>query len=336
MIAYQVKQVALHPVSKSQPQPATQQIALSSFPPDDQKAIQEFFASHLKHIWIANEARTISSAQFDGKSDIQKYYQDVNSNPANFFADSCDMANLLNQASKGTNASDGVLMVLWFTADGDDRNFLTLMKMEPARADRIALTSKGKQLLSLAVRHIDAALPEPGDKVLKWAITPHPNRPSYNVKVRDEELALYFMKFLGCAPRLSERKQIEKIVEILPKYTLQYHPSATSAVPAVLDELDQALLITPDLVINKLRQTKKYRNFDEKKFRDELDQAQIGDLAVSVNAWKATKIQYRLPSGIVIKGPRSVMENQVDVIDRGDEVEFKIRSPKNYEKSYVS
>lgn len=340
MINYQVNKVALHPVSKSQPQPATDEIVLSTFSAPDQQAIQDFFAGHLKHIWGAGEARTTSSAQFNGNSKIQEYYQDLNSNPANFFRHSCDMANLLNQAAQGTNASDGVLMVLWLTADEDARNFLALLKMEPARADRIALTSKGKQLLTLAVRHIDEALPEPGDQVLKWAITPHPGRPSYNVKVRDEEgkeLAQYFMNFLGCVPRLSEKKQTEMILGILPQYAERFHPAADAkAVLSVLDELEQALIITPDVVVNKIKQNKRFRNFDEKKFRDQLDQSEIGDLAVSGSTWRATKIQYKLPSGIVIKGPRSVMENQVAIADLGDEVEFRIRSPKNYDKSYIS
>lgn len=338
---YQVNKVALHPVSKSQPQPATDEIVLSDFSAPDQQSIQDFFAGHLKHIWNAGESRTTLSAQFNGNSEIRRYYRDLTSTPANFFPYSREMATLLNQAAKGTNASDGVLMVLWLTADGDARKFLALIKMEPARADRIALTSRGNQLLSLAVRHIDAALPEPGDQVLKWAITPHPDRPSYNVKVRDEEgkeLAQYFMNFLGCIPRLSEKKQIEKILEILPEYTRHFHPAvdAATVVPEVLDELEQALIITPEVVVNKIRETRKFRNFDEKKFRDQLKQAEIGDLAVTVNAWRATRIQYKLPSGIVIKGPRAAMENLVRVSDLGDEVEFRIRSPKNYEKSYGS
>jgi nucleoid-associated protein YejK len=341
MLNYKVNKVALHPVSKTQPQPATAEILLANFSAPDQQAIQTFFADHLKHIWSAGEARTTSSAQFNDKSDIQKYYQDLNSNPANFFPHSCDMARLLNKAAKGTSASDGVLMVLWLTVDGDTRKFLALIKMEPGRANRIALTSKGKQLLWLAVRHIDEALPEPGDEVLKWAITPHPNRPSYNVKVRDEEgkeLAKYFMKFLGCVPRLSEKEQIGKILGMVPKYTMEFHPKVdiTTVVPAVFDELEEALIITPEVLVNKIRQTKKYRNFDEENFRQQLTQAEIGDLAISVNAWKATKIQYKLPSGIVIKGPRAVMENQVDEVDLGDEVELRIRTPKNFEKTYVS
>ena len=124
---------------------------------------------------------------------------------------------------------------------------------------------------------------------------------------------------------------------MLPDYTHRYHPKVDGDVlPSVLDELDQALIITPEVVVNKIRETRKFRNFDEEKFRDQLKQAEIGDLAISVNAWKATKIQYKLPSGIVIKGPRSVMENQVEEIDLGDEVELRIKTPKNFEKSYAS
>jgi nucleoid-associated protein YejK len=339
MTKYQVNRVALHLVSKDEAQLATKEIILSDFPPADQDAIQEFFAGHLKHIWNVGEARTTSSAQFHDHSDIQKYYQDLNTDSSNFFAHSCEMAKLLQKAAERTNASRGVLMVLWLSVE--QQNFLTLIKMEPARADKIALTeSKGKALLSLAVRHIDQALPEPGDQVLKWAITPHPNRPPYHVKVRDEEgkeLAQYFMKFLGCVPRLSEKKQIEKILGLIPDYTQRFHATvdAATVVPTVLAEFEQAPIITPDVVVDKIKETKKFRNFDEKKFREQLTEAEIGDLAVSSTAWKATKIQYKLPSGIVIKGPRSVMENLVTVVEKGNEVEFRIRSPKNYERSYV-
>ncbi len=341
MSKYQVNKVAVHLVSKDDTQLTTEEIILTDFQPDDQAAIQEFFAGHLKHIWNAGEARTTSSAQFHTTSEIQQYYQDLNANSSNFFSHSCEMAKLLQKAAKGTSASTGVLMVLWLRVEGDDRNFLTLVKMEPARADKIALTeSKGKALLSLAVRHIDKALPEPGDQVLKWAVTPHPSRPSYHVKVRDEEgkeLAQYFMKFLGCVPRLSEKKQIEKILEIIPDYTKRHHASVDVAtvVPTVLAEFEQAPIITPDIVIEKIRETRKFRNFNEEKFREQLQEAQIGDLAVSSTAWKATKLQYKLPSGIIIRGPRSVMENQVTLSETGNEVEFRIRSPKNYEKSYV-
>ena len=341
MTKYQVNKVALHLVSKTQPQMATGEINLSAFPAADQQAIQDFFASHLNHIWTAGETRRTSSAQFDANSEIQKFYQDLDGGPANFFSHSCKMANLLNDAAKGTNASDGVLMVLWLTADSDLRNYLALIKMEPARADRIALIHPtGKELLSLAVRSIDEALPEASDHILKWAITPHPNRPSYNVKVRDEEgkeLAQYFMKFLGCVPRLSERKQIERILEILPDYTTHHHASVDVAtvVPTVLSELEQAPIITPDVLVEKIKETKRFKNFDEKKFQEQLQKAEIGDLAVSSAAWKATKIQYKLPSGIVIKGPRSVMESQVTIHPKGKEVEFRIRSSKDYDKSYA-
>lgn len=341
MNKYQVDKVALHLVSKDNTQLAKEEIILTSFGEDDQATIQEFFTGHLKHIWNAAEARTTCSAQFQSRSKIQEYYQDLDSTPSNFFSHSGEMAKLLQKAEQGTRASIGVLMVLWLRVDGDERTFLALLKMEPARADKIALSeSNGKVLLNLAVRHIDQALPEPGDQVLKWAITPHPNRPAYQVKVRDEEgkeLAQYFMKFLGCDARLSEKKQIEKILEVLPDYTKEHHATldVTTVVPTVLAELEQVAIITPDVVVNKIKESKAFQDFDEKSFREQLERAKINDMSVSASAWKATKLQYKLPSGITIKGPRAVMENQVKLINKGNEIEFRIRSPKDYEKSYA-
>jgi len=341
MNKYQVDRVALHLVSKDGAQLAKEEILLGDFSLEDQKSIQEFFAAHLKHIWNAGEARTTCSAQFQATSEIQKYYENLRLDQAKFFSYSGEMAKLLQKAAQKTRASAGVLMVLWLRTDGDDRSFLALLKLEPARADKIALSqSNGKLLLKLAVRHIDQALPEPGDQVLKWAITPHPNRSAYQVKVRDEEgkeLAQYFMKFLGCDARLSERKQIERILQIIPDYTREHHRKVdlSTVVPTVLADLEQVATITPDVVIDKIKENKAFKNFSEDNFRKELEQAKISDMSVSADALRATKLQYKLPSGIIIKGPRAVMESQIKMVSVGNEVEFRIRSTKQYEKTYV-
>ncbi len=48
--------------------------------------------------------------------------------------------------------------------------------------------------------------------VLEWALLPHPTRPSFDVKLKDDEgpaeLALYFQRFLGCRARKSPKEQL--------------------------------------------------------------------------------------------------------------------------------
>ena len=340
---YTVEKVALHLVRKEGFILAEKEISLDDFrDAGDAEAIHRFFSGHLEHIWNAAEGARTCAAKFTDNSNVRRYYQGLVEKSSDFFSHSCEMAKLLHKVSRGTRASSGLLLMLWVRASGDQRPFMSLLKMDPGRSDKIALRQgNGGLLLNLAVEHIEQALPEPGNQVLKWAVTPHPTRPAFDVKVKDQEgrseLARYFMEFLGCNAGLSEKKQIQALFKILPSYAQQYHPGVDvkTAIPQVLGALEQELTITSDVVVEKIKSSEAFTGFEEKTFRECLDGADMNNLYISSNTWRATKLQYTLPSGIVIKGPRAVMESLVTIRKTGTgETEFIIRTP-SYQKGYV-
>ncbi|MFL6283687.1 MAG: nucleoid-associated protein [Pyrinomonadaceae bacterium] len=340
---YTVERVALHLVTAKDFKLAAKEVMPEDYgDTDDAQVIKRFFAGHLDHVWNASEAARTCSAKFTGGSAIRGFYDGLCLKDSDFFQHSCQMARLLHEKARGTRATPGLLLLLWVRVTGEPKKYLVMFKMDPGRADKIALReSNGTALLNLAVQHIEQALPDPGDQVLKWAITPHPNRQAFHLKVRDQEgktePARYFMDFLGCERRMSEKKQISTILSMLPEYVEKHHAGldVKAALPRVMMELEAEPLITPEVVISKIKKSGALPNFSEKKFLARLAESDLGDLYVSSTALQATKIEYKLPSGISIKGPRAEMESIVEVTSHpGGETEFRIRT-RGYEKKYV-
>jgi hypothetical protein len=273
---------------------------------------------------------------------MRRYYEELVQDTSQFFQRSRDLAQRLYDVSRGRRTSPGLLMVLWFRKTGDDRQFLGLFKMDPGRSHKITLRQDeiGNILLDLAVRHIEQALPDPNDRVLKWAVIPHPTRPAFDVKVKDQETgadpAQYFMAFLGCEARPSEKQQVRSLLEALPTYAQEYHAEEDweAAVRDVVEELEEEPAITPEVVVEKIQELRVLDGFQEKAFRDKLAAFEVEDLYISSIVLRAAKVQYRLPSGIIIKGPRAPMESLVQVASLDGDIEFRIRTP-SYEKSYV-
>lgn len=340
---YTVERVALHMVTAKDYKLAAKEVTMADYgDTEDARVIKHFFAGHLDHIWNASEAATTCSARFTDTSVIRSFYEGMCQKDTDFFDHSCRMAKMLHEKARGTRATPGLLLLLWVSVPDEPKKYLAMFKMDPGRADKIALREgNGAALFNLAVQHIEQALPDPGDQVLKWAVTPHPNRQAFHLKVRDQEgkaePARYFMDFLGCERRLSERKQISAILSVLSKYVEQHHAGLNlkAALPRVMEELETVPLLTPKVVVSKIKKSGTLPNFNEKAFLTKLDESNLTDLYVSSSALKATKIEYKLPSGITIKGPRSVVESIVEVTDYpGGGAEFRIRTP-SYDKKYV-
>ena len=342
---FSIERVALHLVDRQLPGPqfAEQEVDLAAFHrPEDVEALESFFSGHLDKIWTAREGRRTRAASFGELADMRRYYEELTEDTMQFFQRSRDMAQRLYDVSRGRRTSPGLLMVLWFRATGDERQFLGLLKMDPGRSDKITLRQDevGSVLLDLAVRHIEQALPDPSDRVLKWAVIPHPTRPAFDVKVKDEESgadpAQYFMAFLGCEAKPSERQQARGLLEALPIYAQEYHAEEDweAAVREVVEELEEEPLITPEVVVEKIQELGVLEGFQEQAFRDKLVGFGAGELYVSSAILRVAKLQYRLPSGIIIKGPHAAMESLVQIVSMDGDTEFRIRTP-SYEKSYV-
>ena len=328
MSDFTVNRIALHLINKKDNKLdlADHEIDLKAFNPTDLAAVRIFFSGHLRLVWDAAEGNTIRAAKFLKASEIRKHYSDLKTGTSQFLQQSRQMAESLF-AIAPKNSSTGLLMALWLEARDDNRPFLALFKMDPSRSDKIALLNRGDQLLlDLAVKHIDQALPEPGDRVLKWAVTPHPTR-QYDVKIKDSqsstEPALYFMKFLGCEAQSTEKQQLNQLFKDVP----------LEAVDRLRQEIKQETSIDARVLSASVDRSKVLTKFHKEVLSKNLATAEAKNIAMLPRTILGAKVGYRLANGIVIKGPLAAMRDVAIKSLGKNEVEFRIRTTK-YESFY--
>ena len=80
-------------------------------------------------------------------------------------------------------------MLILFTEILKKKRYLALFKMDPSKSDIITASEdhSGQITLNLSVKHIKEALPDPGSRILKWALIPHPISDKFDAKVKDKE-----------------------------------------------------------------------------------------------------------------------------------------------------
>jgi len=345
---FNIDHVALHFVDTGLDGPilSKKEIDLNSTKrPDDLKILHSFFKDHLKRIWLDKESQKTCAASFKEASDIRDFYTRITTNGSEFFTCTCEMARQLYVASPNT-ASRGLLMVLLFRVAGDDEKYLGLLKMDPGRKDAVTLgeDDNGNILLDLAVRTINQVLPDPSEKILKWAIIPHPARRTFDLKVKDEQSsadrAMYFMKFLGCEEKPSAIEQSSVLVEVIQNFTKEFAPKELDC-RATTDSLVEKIaesdaIITVESVVETVRESDNFINFDEANLRKKFEEANILDLCIPPEKFRDAKIQYKLPNGIIIKGPREAMENYIKVESNDNGIVIiRIETTADYEKKYV-
>jgi hypothetical protein len=231
-----------------------------------------------------------------------------------------------------------LLLTLWFEeADSPEKPYLGLFKLEPGERDQVALKTKaGKFLLDLAVERIQWALPEP-DKVLKWALIPHPptppEEPQFDLKIRDlqsrDDPALYFTAFLGCAPLPSARQKLGRAFSILDRLL----PPGASIEPLV-DGLRSEKVITAKSFTAVAKKVV-LPNLDESAFEADLVTGGAGDLQVSPELVEKARIRYDLPGDIRIEGPAGAMAAVVIDAKENGSCEFRIPSPPGYTRTVI-
>jgi hypothetical protein len=307
--------------------------------------LHRFLVGHLENIWLDKESQKTCAAGFTDSSNMRQNYEIISQDESQFFACTCDMARELLKVSP-PNASKGLLMVLLFKANGADMPVLGLLKMDPSRKDSISLLEDedGNVLLDLAVRTINQKLPDPADKVLKWAVIPHPTRPTFDAKLKDKQggsdPAKYFLKFLGVEEKLSAIEETNILDNTMNDYFKCCIPQEIDSrviVRSVIDLLAEGeVAATLDSVSDAVEKTSLIEEFDKADFRRKLTDAQIPDLCVPSEKIKSMKVQYNLPNGIVIKGPREAMDDYISIEPKDDgSVTIKIETGSNYTKKYV-
>lgn len=340
-----VERIALHLVDRTLPGPRLSDhgIDLDSYDSvDDVQALTNFFNGHLEKIWEAQEGLRTRAANFQDRSTIQECYQAILLDPLCFFERSRLMAQRLYDESRGLRTTRGLLLVLWIRQPDVPRPFLVLLKLEPGPSNKITLSqdNAGATLLDLVVEHLEQALPDPGDRILKWAVMPHPSRTAYQLKVKDDEggsdLAQYFVTFLECEPRLNEKQQTRALLEALPEYAEECHPDTDwqTSVEEVIAALDNEPVITADVLMSKVQELGVFPEFNSNVLQEKLRERHADDMQVRSGTLGSVKLRYTLPSGITIEGPRMIMESLVQIERVGEEYEFNIRAPR-YERRLI-
>ncbi len=342
---FHVESIALHLVDRtlSGPRFSEREIDLDDYKnPADRQVIDAFFAGHLQDVWQAEEGSRTRAAFFEVDSQVKSCYQELLADSSGFYDVSRLLAQRLHDVSKGVTTTKGLLLVLLFRRQGDERLFLGLFKMDHGPTGKVTLRLQEAQifLLDLVVQHIEGALPDPGGRVQKWAVLPHPTRPAFEVKVKDEtsrvEPAQFFLRFLGVKANLSEKRQVSVLFEAMRAYAEKNHASQDwkAALMEAANQLEKYPLITPGVVAEVMGGMYGLDGFKKVDWMATLVGMNAGDLTVSSEALRGIKILYELPSGIILRGPRQVMESLVELVEMDGETEFRIRS-KGYKKSYV-
>jgi hypothetical protein len=325
---FTVSHVALHLIDKrnNDIRLSDREVDRSGFAPADNLAIDSFLEGHLRAIWTAPESNTIRAATFSKGSKIKSQYAAIKSKHSPFLGESAVMAQALFEVAP-KNSSSGLLMAVWFTARGDRRQFLALLKMDPGKSDRITLRAKGDQLLlDLAVQHIERELPDPdsNNRVLKWAVTPHPTL-AYDVKIKDSQStpdpAVYFMNFLGCDARKTEKQQLSELFKSLPE------PAINKLVPQI-----GAASVDGRVSLDSIKQSNTLTTTQLNALQQGLTTAGVPDLNISSQAIENARLSYHLSNEIVIKGPLLAMK-RVQINRVGSDYEFRIRA-NDYEPFY--
>lgn len=341
--SYEVEHVAIHLVDRALETPRYSQgeVDLSRFDGEEREAIEAFFDGHLNRAWEASEGERTRAAVLKPASTVGEHFRELQVGGEDFFERSKQFADHLHALARNLNTTRGLLMVLWFRLPGDERRFLGLFKMDPGSSDLITLRADqaGQYLLDLAVQHVEQVLPGPETGVLKWAILPHPTRPTFDTKLKDhegdEDIALYFQDFLGCEPRRSPKEQVQILREELVAYAKRNHPDEDwrSGVADTLDDLKQKERVDLSAVEESLRERSGLQDVDTEGLRQGLRERRSEDLDFSPTVLRTARLRYTLDNGIVIRGPLDVMESAVTILPVDGGWEFVIRAAR-YDEEY--
>jgi|GEM_PF-1908770 len=346
-IAFDIQRLAIHLVDKKDkkqkaPKYSKSEVKLDSYPQDQQAAIRTFLIGHVERAWGAEESKRTRPACF-GTSAVRDFYEQLVKDGDGFFAVSKSLAKSLYDLSPA-NASRGLLLVLWFTVPDAPHQFLGLFKLDPGRRNQIALDhdDSGQILMELAVRSVEEALPEPGDRVLKWALIPHPpaeGAPSpFELKLRDEQQrgvdpAAYFEQFLGCAARPSVKQEVDAAFQMIEEYGRELHPGEDwqrKLEPLVQGLGEDGEAVTTEALARAVERAGMFAGFDRPAFLAKLAASEARTMAVASLRFRQARIRYDLtPSNIVVSGPAAAMEDeaQVKVVETAGGYEIRLFTP---------
>lgn len=188
---------------------------------DLDQVVIDFIQNLIYDVWTAEDKGSTNSANFVDSNPssltIRQQIDLVKSNDECFFVASVKLAQHLYEKS-ARNASAGLLGVVKFTRCRTGEIMVALLKIQIKNEKFVKL---GRTTLTqITVEDVENLLLE---KIQKGAISPHPERRRYDLKVIDNQTqddpAKYFSGgFLGCRPKQSDEHQIKKLIPVIEKY----------------------------------------------------------------------------------------------------------------------
>lgn len=296
------------------------EVLLSSFTTKERGLITAFLESHLRRAWRLPESGRTRSAKFRRPSVVATSIGHLTSGkPGDVLEESRKIAERL-VAVTPTRASRGLLMVLPFRLG--KRSYVGLFKFDPGARDSIYLKEDeaGQMLLELAARRVAYELPEPGERVLKWAVIPHPTEDAFQIKLRDEqgdrEPAFYFVEFLECQDYESEGVQAAEAFKLILKHSkeklrLQAARAGTTRVSHQAVQSRQPVTL-PSLV-QWVRQTGLVKDEELADFEARLRASPAASLRARPEVFERLQLTYELSSGVEISGSLADVLGQVTV-----------------------
>jgi len=128
-------------------------------------------------------------------------------------------------------------------------------------------------------------------------------------------------------------------MNVLETYTKDNVPKGVecrSVVSSVVEKLAESdTAITVISVAEIVKKSKVIDKFDEKAFAKKFEEVKAQDLCIPPDKLRDIKIQYTLPSGIIIKGPRDAMENYITTDSKDDGTKIIMIETPSYERRYV-
>lgn len=315
------------------------EVDLSAFTSGEREIIEDFLTSHLSRAWRLPESGRTRSARFQPDSLIGGVFNRLGTpGRDDFLADSHRIARRLVKVTP-SRASRGLLMVLLFQRA--DVDYLGLFKFDPGTHDSIYLKEDdaGQMLLELAARRVEYELPQPGDRVLKWAVIPHPTNEDFEIKLRDEqgdrEPAFYFVDFLECRDYESGGWQAAQAIELVLQHSkekrrLQAARTGTTQVATNASHSQEA--VTLPTLLEWLQESGLVREAELEAFKERIRSSRAADLRAQPEVFKRLRLTYELSTGIKISGTLLEVLGQVKVQRSGSLYRFSFDS-QDYEIS---
>lgn len=296
------------------------EVLLSSFTTKERELITAFLKSHLSRAWRLPESGRTRSANFSPGSVVAACIRSLTSDQVgNILEESRKIAERLVTVTPA-GASRGLLMVLPFSLG--PRNYVGLFKLDPGAHDSIYLKEDdaGQMLLELAARRVAYELPEPGERVLKWAVIPHPADDLSQLKLRDEqgdrEPAFYFVEFLECQDYESEGVQAATGLEVTLKHAkekLRLQAARQGALRVSQRAVESPEPVSLSTLVQWVRETGLVKDEELADFEARLLASPAAGMRARPGVFERLRLTYKLSSGVEISGSLAAVLSQVTV-----------------------